>query len=260
MTGGFGLTTSRLNEYRRRYRGAEWRAAIFADMVLDDLRELGPLSTVLDIGCGGGFDGAVAFQELIASKCQCYVGVEPDLAARPADCFSSVHRALFEDAPVPTNSVDLAFGVMVVEHVADPLRFMTKVADVLKDHGVFWAFTVDCRHWSTWSSMLMEKSRVKTAYLDAMHGRRGEQRYANYPVHYRLNSPRSIARYARAFVSIEVINLARVGAEDDNLPRILHPINHWLDQILERVGAPGSNLAVRLVRDERPVTDTIPDN
>ena len=254
MTADARLAAASRDGYVRRYGAAEWRAPIFADMVLDDLRRIGPHCSVVDIGCGSGFDGAPDLQAAIAARCRSYIGVEPDPDTRVAPLFTTVHRTLFEEAPIATASIDLAFGVMVVEHVADPRAFMAKVADVLKDRGVFWAFTIDVRHWSAWSSLLMEKTGLKTAYLNALHGRRGEERYANFPVHYRLNSPRSVMRHARDFSCIDVVNLARVGAEDDNLPRFARPINRVVDRVLALAGAPGSNLAFRLVRASRRPT------
>jgi SAM-dependent methyltransferase len=255
MTAGARVATARWESYASRYRAAEWRAVVFADMVLDDLRRIDRPSTVVDIGCGSGFDGALDLQAKIAAHCSSYIGVEPDHQARTAPHFTAVHRCLFEQTPIESASVDLAFGVMVVEHVADPVTFMAKLADVLRDGGVFWAFTVDRRHWSTWSSLVLERLRLKTAYLNILHGKRGEERYANYPVHYRLNSPRSLSKHTDDFVFVDILNLARVGAEDYSLPRLVRPLNHAVDHLLNWIGAPGSNLAFRLVRAPRKRLD-----
>jgi SAM-dependent methyltransferase len=245
------LSRSRRDAYVQRYQSAEWRAQVFADMILDELTAIGPHSTVVDIGCGGGFDGSKELQECLASRASQYIGVEPDTEAIPGPHFTTVHRCLFEDAPIAPASVDVAFGVMVVEHVANPRAFMGKVAEILKDGGVFWAFTIDLRHWSAWCSLLMEKTKLKDVYLDTLYGKRGEMRYCNFPVQYRLNRPGQVTAYTRDFSSAEFISLTRIGAEDFNIPSFLRPVNHLVDHVLSAVGAPGSNLAFRLVRAPR---------
>lgn len=237
-----------LTSFAARYRRGEWRSAVFADMVLAELAARDRGATVLDIGCGGGFDGDLALQRRIGMAAGRFIGVEPDPQTEVADCFHEVHRAILEDAPVRTASVDVAYAVMVAEHVEAPGRFLARVADVLAPGGVFWAFTVDLRHWSSWVSLAMDRVRIKDAYLDRMHGRRGEDRWANFPVHYRLNRPADVRRWGDGRLAFEFVNLFRVGAEDDNLPGVLRPLNRWLDRCLDAVGAPGSNLAFRATR------------
>jgi SAM-dependent methyltransferase len=254
VAGHYGLpmlTTARRESYVRRYQTGEWRTSVFADMVLDDVRRQGPSCVVVDIGCGGGFDGSRELQEHIAACAGNYIGVEPDVAMKTGPHFSVVHRCLFEAAPIEPASVDVAFAVMVAEHIEHPRAFMAHVAHILRDGGVFWAFTIDLRHWSAWSSLLLEQTGLKNLYLNMLHGKRGEDRYHNYPVQYRLNTPRQVRRYAGDFAPAEFISFSRVGAEDYNLPGMLRPMNHVLDRALAFAGAPGSNLAFRLVRSPR---------
>jgi hypothetical protein len=68
-------------EYVERFRRGEWRDRIFHDMVLGDVRGRPRPRTVLDIGCGRGFDGNQEFQGSIARAADRYVGVEPDQRA-----------------------------------------------------------------------------------------------------------------------------------------------------------------------------------
>lgn len=239
------------DDYVSRYRSGEWRSTIFCDMLIADLQRIGPAATVVDIGCGSGFDGSAELQQKIAAHAGTYIGVEPDPEAEIRPFASVVHRALFEAAAIAPASVDLAFSVMVVEHVAEPRAFVEKAADVLKDGGVFWAFTVDLRHWSAWGSFAMERLGFKDSYLDRLQGKRGTERYANYPVHYKLNTPRAVSTHAAAFHHVDFINLSRVGAEDFNIPPRLRAVSHVVDHALEALGAPGSNLAFRMVRRPR---------
>ena len=62
----------------KRYRADEWRYCIFRDMILADARRLRPKPTILDIGCGAGFDGDVPLQRSIADVAECDIGVEAD--------------------------------------------------------------------------------------------------------------------------------------------------------------------------------------
>jgi len=59
-------------------RADEWRYCIFRDMILADARRLRPKPTILDIGCGAGFDGGVPLQRSIADVVGCNIGVEAD--------------------------------------------------------------------------------------------------------------------------------------------------------------------------------------
>ena len=241
----------RVKGYSARYASGEWRSRIFADIVLDELSARGRPCTVVDVGCGGGFDGSLELQREISLRAGRFIGVEPDPATAVADCFAEVHRSILEQAPIATASVDVAFAVMVAEHVPQPAEFMAKAADLLVDGGVFLAFTVDARHWSAWASLAFDKLGFKDLYLDRLHGKRGEARYSNFPVHYRLNSPRSAVAHSSRWFETRTLNLFRVGAEDYNLPAALRPINRVLDRGLSSLGAPGSNLVIRAVRKSR---------
>lgn len=238
----------RFVEHWRRYEAGEYRSAIFADVLLNDMNLLGGNLTVLDIGCGGGFDGNVPLQRRIGTGAARFLGVEPADDVTPDACFHKVHRCLLEQAPIAPGSVDLAYAVMVAEHVADPVAFMRSVADALRKGGVFWAFTIDARHWSAWMSMFLERTHLKSAYMDALLGARGKARWRNYPVEYKLNSPSQLARYCAAFERVESVSLHRVGAEDSNLPAFLRGPNRLLDAALIAAGAPGSNFVFRAIK------------
>ena len=237
------------NGYRNRYRAGQWRAPIIHDMVMADVRRAGPGATILDIGCGDGFDGDEPLRRTIAEAAGRFIGVEPDPAVPLGDYFSDTHRCPFEEAPIPAASIDLAYSVMVLEHLADPQIFWNKLHEVLREGGVFWGLTVDSRHLfsklSRWTGLL----GVKNLYLDLVLGRSGDSnRYKNYPTHYLSNSPREIARLARAFRSCESINFSRVGEWGGYLPRLFQPLAAHLDRRAIRAAKPGTLLIVRVVR------------
>src|SRR5947209_6592601 len=127
--------------FRERYREGEWRAPIFRDMLADELSTLRSRPTVLDIGCGRGFDDDAGLQRDISAWAGQYLGVEPDPHIALSDCFHAIHRCSLETAPLRKSSVDLAFAVMVLEHLAEPAQFWDKLYHVLRRGGVFWGFT-----------------------------------------------------------------------------------------------------------------------
>jgi SAM-dependent methyltransferase len=234
--------------YLDRYRHGECRDRIFHDLVLEDARRLGKGLTFLDIGCGRGFDGDVPLQQAVARAAGRYIGIEPDVTVAPGAYFTEVHRCLFEDAPLPPNSADVAFAIMVLEHLERPERFWDRLWAVLREGGVFWALTVDARHWFCQASRWADRLRIKDYYLNALFGTRGVERYENYPVHYRTNTPRQIRRYAARFQACQFLNFSRVGQCSYYLPRSLQPLMDALERRAIRRGKPGTLLAVRAVK------------
>lgn len=202
--------------------------------------------TLLDIGCGGGFDRDPALQRTISEVADHYIGIEPDTSIQLENIFSSTHRCRFEDAPIRPQSIDLAFAVMVLEHVANPAAFWDKLRGILKKGGVFWGFTVDARHWFVFASLVAERLGLKDWYLTSLHGKRGEERYENYGVYYRCNTPRDIQEHTSAFASRVVLNGATIGQMDYYFPRALRGIGRVFDRLAIRLGWPGNLMAVRV--------------
>jgi len=238
-------------EFQERFAAGEWRAPIFRDMIAADASELArerPALTILDIGCGGGFDGDSGLQASLARLATTFVGVEPATDVEPGLPFTTVHRCLFEEAPIQPGSVDLAFAVMVLEHLDRPERFWGKLHEVLRPGGVFWGFTVDARHWFVPVSMLAERLRIKDRYLDLLHGKRGVERYENYGVHYRANTPTQVHTLGTGFRSTTALNFSKVGQADYYVPRGFRWLARAVDHVTIKAGLPGCILAVRVVR------------
>lgn len=243
-----GMQDDPWGSYVERYHRGEWRARIFRDMVLAEIGLLGRPATVLDVGCGRGFDDDLRLQEQIAAAATRYIGIEPDPTVPAGSYVHEVHRCTLEDAPVEPGSIDVALAVMVLEHVPDPGPFWNKLHEVLRDGGVFWGFTTDARHIFCVLSRWTARLRVKDLYLDLLHGRRGAERYENYPVHYRCNTPEHVIQDTRAFQDCAFINFSRVGQLDYYLPRPLRPLGRWADRRATRRRGPGTLLAIRLVK------------
>jgi SAM-dependent methyltransferase len=233
--------------FLKRYVSGERRAAIFRDMVLADARKMAQDNlTFLDIGCGNGFDNDKGIQQYLAQVAGQYIGVEPDEEIKLGDFYSSIHRCYFENAPIESDSIDIAFAVMVLEHFENPRLFWDKLNEVLRPGGVFWGFTVDARHLFVLASMLSERLNVKDKYLDVMRGKRGEQRYENYKVFYRSNTPKQIQAKTKKFHSVSILNFARVGQMDYYIPAKLRWLSRTIERIIILSGLPGINLAVRV--------------
>jgi SAM-dependent methyltransferase len=232
--------------YLARYRAGEWRDRIFRDMILDDVRPDSKRLTFLDIGCGRGFDGDVPLQESIARVAGRFVGIEPDTTVQPGSYFNEVHACLFEDAPLPAGSIDVAYAIMVLEHLAQPQRFFDKLSDVLAPGGVFWGLTVDARHWFCRWSRWFDRLHIKDMYLRMLLGRRGDERYENYPVFYRSNSPEQVRPLTGRFRGCDFLNFSRVGQCSSYFPRPLRPFVDAWDRRSVRRNRPGVLLAVRV--------------
>lgn len=235
--------------YLQRYRAGQWRDRIFRDMILADAQRLGPRPTILDIGCGDGFDGSVPLQRSIGGASGRFIGVEPDSSVPLGDYFTETHRCRFEEAPLAAGSIDLAYSVMVLEHLPDPQPFWNKLHEVLAVGGVFWGLTIDARHLYSRLSLYADRLGVKNFYLDRVLGPAADQgRYQNYPTYYRTNSPRQVRWLARAFRSCDCTNFSRVGQWSAFLPRGLREIADHIDRIAIRRGRPGTLLIVRAIK------------
>lgn len=173
-----------------------------------------------------------------------FVGVEPDTSVAPGAYFGAVHACALEDAPIEPNSVDVAYAIMVLEHLADPRPFWDKVWRALRPGGVFWGLTVDRRPWFCNFSLWFERLGIKDIYLNFLLGRRGTARYENYPVYYRSNAPDDVERFTRRFVRRDDVNFSRVGQCNDDFPRPLRPVASAWDSSALRPDRPGCLLAV----------------
>ena len=236
-----------------RYRLAgQGPGEFYARLVIEDLDSLGASArpSVLDIGCGSGLMGVALWQSCIAARAGSYIGIEPDPTARPAPALARVIHSTFEQAPLEPASIDLAYAAMVLEHVPRPVDFFAKLAAVLRPGGVFWAFTVDRRHYFSWGSQWLGALHLKDRYLDRVRGPRGESvlRYDNFPVFYRCNSPAALRRVAGREFTVQTWSLHRIGQLDGYVPYRLRRLSRMADRIILRAGLPGSVLVARMVR------------
>lgn len=232
------------NDVTRRYHSGEWRGTIFRDLISNSIQNQG--DRVLDIGCGHGFDDDAGLQRSIAELTSHYVGIEPDSEIKVPDYFDEVHHSVLEDAPLEKHVIDVAYSMFVLEHIEDAGRFWQKVDDVLAPGGVFWGFTVDGRHPFRVASDAMETLGVKDFYLNRIQGRRGEERYENYPTWYRANTPQSIRPLTTDFSKVDFLSLHRPGQLDYYFPGIVRPMTRACEWMMMKARLPGSILLVRV--------------
>ena len=233
-----------------RLRTNEWRTPIFFEIVS---REIGTRTgasrpTVLDIGCGLGFDGEVRYQQALSTQAGRFIGIEPDRAIDPPKFFSEVYQTTLEEAPIAPSSVDVAYAVMVLEHVADPAAFWSRLHDILAPGGVFVAFSVNGAHWFAPIARFMSIIKLKTKYLDLLRGKRGTERYVDYPVYYRTNTVRQISRHARPFRAIRTDLFGATGNVASYAPGRLQPVVRAVDSLAYRLLGQSINILIRAER------------
>ncbi|HVS37882.1 MAG TPA: methyltransferase [Gemmataceae bacterium] len=236
-----------LSQAAARYQCGESRKIVFFDLVLESVRKW-PLTTatVLDIGCGHGFDGDAGLQQSIAEEASRFIGIEPAKDVPLPAFLTDLHPCTFEEARLQPDSVHVAYSAFVLEHVEHPSVFWEKLYQCLVPGGVFWGFTVDGRHLFSIASQMTGALKFKDAYLNWLRGRRGVDRYENYRTFYRANTPAGISRHTRAFRRADYLSVHRVGQLNYYFPRRLWPVLHWMERLSMRLRLPGSILIVRL--------------
>ena len=106
---------------------------------------LGPDSTVLELGCGDGF------QQTLLSECFARVlAIDPKNAPIRRDAFSF---AVAEALPFPSSAFDLVISNCVLEHLQDRARALEETVRVLRPGG-YVAHVVPAPFWKAASLLL----------------------------------------------------------------------------------------------------------
>ena len=242
------LQDQRWATFVSRFRSREWRTPIFYDMVMTDLGSSERIgnATVVDVGCGKGFDCDPTYQRRLGQAAAMFIGIEPDINIQLDPSFHVTHRGTLETATIDENSVDICYSVMVLEHVLDPQMFWRKVYAVLRPGGVCWGFTVDSSHWFARFSTLAERMRIKGTYLNWLLGTGTRERYENYPTHYGSNTPEQIEVLTSMFERVDVIFMKCPGQTRSYFPERLRWISDLMDRMFSGDTRRGANLAIRV--------------
>ena len=143
---------------------------------------------ILDLGCGPN----VYLERLRWTGHEVWGA---DLHRHPQLAHSEWFRLMPADGSIPfaDASFDVVTAFMVVEHIADPRRFLQEVTRVLKPGGHFVAHTISAWHYVTWIRRAFDLlPHSWTQWL--MHRLYGREEHDTFPTWYRMNTPRRIAR------------------------------------------------------------------
>jgi SAM-dependent methyltransferase len=147
---------------------------------------------VLDIGCGARLPEPLTG---LARRFGALDGVDPDSEVARHPLLAQRWHGCLESSAVPESAYDLAYAYNVVEHLGDPRPFFTKVHQILKPSGVFWALTPNQWHPFAMLSRSIELIGLK-GFARRKLGRSasGEMCVNDYPAYYRCNSPGAVQR------------------------------------------------------------------
>lgn len=208
----------------------EDRSEVFVQCVVEAIQQHGDAPTVLDIGCGRGIRRQRQAQRLIGEHAGTFWAVEPDVDIEiERDLFAQCWRNSLEEAPIPPGSVDVAYAHMVVEHVADPLRFVRKLAEILKPGGCAVFLTINARSYMARIARAAGALRLQDFLLRLGRGRQAVEEY-HYPAIYRFNTASKVTALAqRAGFSRAEFAFLDKGEAGIYFPRALRWIGQCLD-------------------------------
>lgn len=174
---------------RRLYPRPEQTDAVvaFRQMLESQVR---PEHRVLDIGAGAG--ELSSYQ--LRGRCREIVGVDLD----PRVCSNPLlDRGIQADAarlPLEDAAFDVVFSIYVLEHVADPVRFVAEVRRVLRPGGVYLALTPNLYHY------VCLISRLTPNWFHGWFRRRhyGVHESDTFATYYRLNTRGDLRRHFEA--------------------------------------------------------------
>lgn len=174
------------------------RTETFAALVLNEARRFGGKARVLDVGCGKGLSvnndpGAGALAEIRGSSSELW-GCEPDPHIIPNPLLHHFARGTLEDAELPDAYFDVVYAHLVVEHVADPIAFLTKAFRVLRPGGRLLFITPNERHYFVKVARVVAALHLEARILGAIHK---DAAKAHYPTKYLLNGAVRIQQAAQ---------------------------------------------------------------
>ena len=130
--------------------GKSWRDdhvySKLSNLIQDD-----SLKTILDIGCGQG----ICCEKIELSQCR-YTGIEPSpyLLDRAKQLYSSDGKTFLlgnaYDLPVPNQSFDAAFSILVWHLLMDLNKASSELSRVLTENGKFLIVTANPNAYSAW--------------------------------------------------------------------------------------------------------------
>lgn len=164
-----------------------WDDWAFRDMILP---HLSPDTVVLDVGAGAGIVEAMDFR----GQAKRIIGIDPDPRVLSNPNLDEAHQGFADEMPfLADGSVDLAFSDNVLEHVENPLAFLSEIRRVVRPGGILLTKTPNRRHYMPLIARLTPHS-----FHRAINRVRGRADVDTFPTRYRLNTRRDQARWATA--------------------------------------------------------------
>jgi SAM-dependent methyltransferase len=184
----------------------------------------------LDLGCGDNTDLAVyrgGNREVWGVDFQSHPQLANRAWFRPLEANGGV--------PFPSDYFDAIASRWVLEHVADPQRFLEEVRRLLRPGGSFIALTVNSGHYVSWLSRLTDllphpakQWLVQRLYARPLHD--------TFPTRYRLNSRAGVRRQS-VRAGLRLSNIARYANPDYfSFSPLLRRGAVLADWLLERAG------------------------
>jgi SAM-dependent methyltransferase len=151
---------------------------------------IGPLSIVLDVGCGRGsyWDDEVRVRRdlrIIKGKCLKVIGIDVDRNAAVNPAIDEFHLLQGVSWPLEDASVDLCLADSVLEHVEDPETFLGECHRVLMPGGYLCMRTPNVfSYFGLASRLIPDRCRQRTIYKVQDHREPDDM----FPVVYRCNT------------------------------------------------------------------------
>jgi SAM-dependent methyltransferase len=208
-----------------------------------------PDAVVLDVGAG---DGDMDYPSRLRPHVARIVGIDPSAGIWDNTLLDERHqRSVEEHAAASTDRYDLAVASYVVEHIAQPDRFLRALHRCLAPGGSAFLITPHLFHYFGLSAYVATRLHVDEWLL---HRVRDDQTLHDhhFPVQYRLNSRGRVRRAARAagFTDVEFRVLDEPGIYQPYLPDRLRQLPVLWSRAVHRFNATGlgGTLLVRLQR------------
>jgi len=214
--------------------GDRWDDTLLRETILGLLR---PGFRVLDLGAGTGRVAQMDFRGLGAHV----AGLDPDprVLANPhldeARVGSGDHMPCFRDG-----AFDLVFCDNVLEHIAEPFRFLGEVSRVLKPGGILVAKTPNLWHY------MPLIARCTPLRFHRFYNRlRGRAEADTFPTLYRLNTRAAQRRHAEA-AGLRVRSIRSVEGRPEylRLSWPLYPFGIAYERAVNGLGLAGAGIVL----------------
>lgn len=164
----------------------------FSALVRQDIEERS-IQKLLDIGCGPSIPTPM---RPLRPLVPIWDGVEPSEEVFQHPDLSQRWQGTLEQANIADASYPFALAYNVVEHVVSPRDFLNKLHTILMPGGVFWALTPNAHHPFARLSRGLEVLGLKEWMAWLCARRAGRSVVNDYPAYYRLNSRKTVDRFA----------------------------------------------------------------